>query len=29
MAARLVPRDVIYRQKMGFAIPIKYWLGND
>ncbi|MBK8809907.1 MAG: asparagine synthase (glutamine-hydrolyzing) [Acidobacteria bacterium] len=29
VAARLVPRDVIYRQKMGFAIPIKYWLGNE
>ena len=29
VAARLVPRDVIYRQKMGFAVPIKYWLGNE
>ena len=29
VVARLVPRDVIYRQKMGFAVPIKYWLGNE
>ena len=28
-AARLVPRDVIYRQKMGFGVPLKYWLGNE
>jgi asparagine synthase (glutamine-hydrolysing) len=29
VAARLVPRDVIYRQKMGFAVPIRYWLGRE
>src|SRR3712207_2104017 len=29
VAARLVPREVIYRQKMGFGVPIKYWLGNE
>jgi asparagine synthase (glutamine-hydrolysing) len=29
VAARLVPSDVIYRQKMGFAVPIRYWLGNE
>jgi len=29
VSARLVPKDVIYRQKMGFAVPIKYWLGNE
>jgi asparagine synthase (glutamine-hydrolysing) len=29
IAARLVPRDVIYRQKMGFAVPIRYWLANE
>ena len=29
VAARLVPRDVIYRQKMGFGVPLKYWLGNE
>jgi asparagine synthase (glutamine-hydrolysing) len=29
VAANLVPKDVIYRQKMGFAVPIRYWLGNE
>ncbi len=29
VAARLVPRDVIYRPKMGFGVPLKYWLGNE
>jgi asparagine synthase (glutamine-hydrolysing) len=29
VAARLVPSDVIYREKMGFAVPIKHWLGNE
>lgn len=29
VAAKLVPRDVVYRQKMGFAVPIRYWLGNE
>jgi asparagine synthase (glutamine-hydrolysing) len=29
VAARLVPEDVIYRTKMGFAVPIRYWLGNE
>ena len=29
IAARLVPREVIYRQKMGFAVPIRYWLGDE
>src|SRR5215213_7196467 len=29
VAARLVPRDVVYRQKMGFGVPLKYWLGNE
>ena len=28
VAANLVPKDVIYRKKMGFAVPIRYWLGN-
>lgn len=29
VASRLVPREVIYRQKMGFAMPIKYWLATE
>jgi asparagine synthase (glutamine-hydrolysing) len=29
VAARLVPRDVVYRRKMGFGVPLKYWLGNE
>jgi asparagine synthase (glutamine-hydrolysing) len=29
VAARLVPPDVVYRPKMGFGVPLKYWLAND
>lgn len=29
VAARLVPRDVVYRQKMGFGVPINHWLSNE
>jgi len=29
IAARLVPREVVYRQKMGFAVPLRYWLSNE
>jgi asparagine synthase (glutamine-hydrolysing) len=29
VAARLVPPDVIYRPKMGFAVPLRYWLGRE
>ena len=29
VAARLVPKDVIYRQKMGFGVPLRYWLANE
>ena len=29
VAARLVPKEVIYRPKMGFGVPLKYWLGNE
>lgn len=29
VAARLVPPDVVYRPKMGFGVPLKYWLGNE
>ncbi len=29
VAARLVPKEVVYRQKMGFGVPLRYWLAND
>jgi asparagine synthase (glutamine-hydrolysing) len=29
VAARLVPPEVVYRPKMGFGVPLKYWLGNE
>lgn len=29
VAARLVPREVIYRRKMGFGVPIGHWFRND
>ncbi len=29
IAARLVPRDVIYRRKMGFAMPLAAWFRRD
>lgn len=29
VAARLVPKEVVYRKKMGFGVPLKYWLGNE
>lgn len=29
VAARLVPREVIYRQKMGFAVPISHWFRGE
>lgn len=29
IAARLVPRDVIYRRKMGFGVPIGKWLREE
>jgi asparagine synthase (glutamine-hydrolysing) len=29
VASRLVPKDVIYRQKMGFAVPLKRWLQHE
>jgi asparagine synthase (glutamine-hydrolysing) len=29
VAARLVPREVIYRRKMGFGLPIGKWLQNE
>lgn len=29
VAARLVPRDVIYRRKMGFGVPIGKWFRGE
>jgi asparagine synthase (glutamine-hydrolysing) len=29
IAEKLVPKDVIYRRKMGFGVPIGYWLRNE
>jgi len=29
VAARLVPREVVYRRKMGFGVPIAKWLRNE
>lgn len=29
VAARLVPKETVYRPKMGFGLPIKYWLATD
>jgi asparagine synthase (glutamine-hydrolysing) len=29
IAARLVPKEVVYRPKMGFAVPLRQWLGNE
>ena len=29
VAARLVPRDVIYRQKMGFGVPVGKWFRGE
>lgn len=29
VAARLVPKDVVYRPKMGFGVPLRYWLGKE
>jgi len=28
IAARQIPRECVYRQKEGFSIPIKHWLGT-
>lgn len=28
IAAQQIPRDCVYRQKEGFSIPIKHWLGT-
>ena len=28
-AARLVPKEVIYRRKMGFGVPIGSWFRNE
>jgi asparagine synthase (glutamine-hydrolysing) len=29
VAARLVPPEVVYRPKMGFGVPLRYWLGRE
>ena len=29
IAARLVPREVIYRRKMGFGVPVGHWLRGE
>jgi len=29
VAGNLVPKDVVYRQKMGFAVPLKRWLQHE
>jgi asparagine synthase (glutamine-hydrolysing) len=29
VAARLVPKEVVYRRKMGFGVPIGSWIRND
>ncbi len=29
VASRLVPRDVLYRKKMGFGVPFMHWFRND
>ncbi len=29
VASRLVPPEVLYRRKMGFGVPISYWLRNE
>lgn len=29
VAARLVPKEVVYRPKMGFGVPLPIWLGKD
>ena len=29
VAARLVPKEAVYRQKMGFGVPLPHWLSNE
>jgi len=29
VAAQLVPRDVVYRRKMGFGVPVGRWLRGE
>lgn len=29
IAAKLVPKEVIYRRKMGFGVPVGYWMRNE
>jgi asparagine synthase (glutamine-hydrolysing) len=29
IAAKLVPKEVVYRRKMGFAVPVGYWMRNE